>query len=189
MSSAATLFSCVKIAQGEGVDPLIGGGTQADDGSQMSLRRCIAVAGGGLAGCGHDPSTSSSTARAPHPAPTAAGDCNDLGTQRGDGFVLAGTDWSNDVHAYDRPAVVYVCVQPGTGGRVGLETSGQGITITPRSRATSSSETGVLAFRVRVRQGATGTLTMHQESPGATSGGPGPTVVAETDGWHFASAE
>lgn len=85
--------------------------------------------------------------------------------------------------------MVYVCVQPGTGGRVSLETSGQGITITPSSRATSASETGVLAFRVRVRQGATGTLTMRQQAPGATSGGPGPTVVAETDGWHFASAE
>ena len=154
------------------------------------LRGCtaVAVAVVSLAGCGHDPSPSSSTARTPHPAPTAAGDCNDLGTQRADGFVVAGADWSNDLHAYDEPAVVYVCVQPGTGGRVSLETSGRGITITPHSRATSSSETGVLAFRVRVRQGATGTLTMRQQSPGATSGGPGPTVLTETDGWHFATA-
>ena len=149
----------------------------------------VAVALVALAGCGNESSSTSSTTRAPHTAPTAAGDCNDLGAQRADGFVLAGTDWSNDVHAYDEPAVVYVCVQPGTGGRVSLETSGQGITITPRSRAASSSETGVLAFRVRVRQGATGTLSMRQESPGAMRGGPGPTVVAETDGWHFASAE
>ena len=168
-----------------------------DNGSQLSLfenfllRSCTAVAVAlvALAGCGNDSSSSSSTTRAPHTAPTAAGDCNDLGTQRRDGFVLAGTDWSSDVHAYDEPAVVYVCVQPGTGGRVRLETSGQGITITPGSRATSSSKTGVLAFRVRVRQGATGALTMRQESPGAASGGPGPTVVTETDGWHFASAE
>ncbi len=46
----------------------------------------------------------------------------------------------------------------------------------------------MLAFRVRVRQGATGTLTMRQQSPGATSGGPGPTVLAETNRWHFANA-
>lgn len=171
--------------------------SRADNGSQMSpfgnfvLRGCAAVAVPlvALAGCGNDSSASSSTTRAPHPAPTAAGDCNDLGAQREDGFVLARTDWQNDLHAYDEPAVVYVCVQPGAGGRVSLETSGQGITITPRSRATSSSETGVLAFRVRVRKDATGTLSMRQESPGAMTGGPGPTVVAETDRWHFASAE
>lgn len=138
-----------------------------------------------LAGCGHD--SSSSAARSPDGAPTAAADCNDLGTSRGDGFVLAGTDWSTEQHAYGESAVVYACVQPGTGGRVRLQASGAGITVTPGSRATASSSSGVLPFHVRVSRGASGALTMHQESSGATTGGPGPTVVTETDGWHLSS--
>jgi hypothetical protein len=135
-----------------------------------------------LSGCGHASSETSGR-------PTAPGQCRDLGTHRRDGFVLAGTDWSAEQHTYAESAVVYACVQPGTGGRVHLEASGQGITITPRSRATDSSDNGVLAFRVRVSRGATGGLTMHQESPGAATGGPGPTVVAGADGWHFSSTE
>lgn len=159
--------------------------------SRVVVWTAVTVALAALTGCGEDspPSTGSmSTAPTPHAAPTAAADCNDLGAQRADGYVLAGTDWSNEMHTYAEPAVVYVCVAPGTSGRVSLETSGQGITVSPRSRPASSSKTGVLPFRVRVARGAEGTLAMRQKSPGASGGGPGPTVVAEADGWHFTSA-
>jgi hypothetical protein len=139
-----------------------------------------------LAGCGDDASSSASPD--PHAVPTAAADCNDLGAHRGDGFVLAGTDWSAEPHDYGEAAVVHACVQPGIGGTVSLEVTGHGITVTPRSRAADSSASGVLAFRVRVTRGATGRLTMHQQSAGAETGGPGPEVVAGADGWHFTAA-
>jgi hypothetical protein len=135
-----------------------------------------------LSACGHD-------ATAPHAAPATAGDCNDLGSHRDDGFVLAGTDWSTENRAYAESAVVYACVDPGMGGTVRLQPSGPGITVRPRSRRTASAEVGVLAFRVRTRPGATGALTMSQESDGGTTGAQGPTVVTDADGWHFASTD
>jgi len=129
--------------------------------------------------------SSSSSTPAPHPAPTAAAACDDLGTRRGDGFVVAGSDWSGETRAYDEAATVYACASAGSGGTVRFEVTGSGITVTPPRRPLSAYPTGVVPFRVRVSPGASGRLVMLQEGPGLASGGPGPAVIAASDGWRF----
>lgn len=135
-----------------------------------------------LAGC-HDSSSSHVTG-----PPTSPAECNDLGTHRGDGFVLAGSDWSDDLHDYDEPATVYACVLASNGGTVRFQVTGTGIAVTPARRQLTAYPSGIVPFEVRVSPGASGRLVMLQRGPGVSSGGPGPTVVAGTDGWHFAGA-
>ena len=150
--------------------------------SRLAATVVLAAVGATVAGCGARDST------APHPTPTAAADCNDLATHDGDGFVLAGSDWSGNTHAYAETATVYACVSASTGGTVGFRVTGAGITVSPARRPVSAYPSGVVPFRVRVSPGGSGSLTMTHQGPSGGSGGPGPEVVATADGWHFASA-
>jgi hypothetical protein len=137
-----------------------------------------------LAGCGPD----SSSARASGP-PTAPGDCHDLGTHRGDGFVLAGSDWSGETRGYHDAAMIYACTSASGEGTVRFRVTGDGITVSPSHRALSAYPGGVVPFTVHVSPGASGSLVMLQQGPGGSSGGPGPTVVTEADGWRFEPSE
>jgi hypothetical protein len=137
-----------------------------------------------LTGCGHD----SSSAHVTGP-PTSPAECHDLGTHRGDGFVLAGSDWSDETHGYHDAATIYACTSASGEGTVRFRASGHGITVSPPRRTLSTYPGGVVPFTVHVSSGASGSLVMLQEGPGGSSGGPGPTVVAEADGWHFAASE
>jgi hypothetical protein len=149
------------------------------------IAAALAAAAVALAGCGHD---SSSTPSAGTPTePTA---CNDLGTHRGDGFVLAGSHWTGETHAYDESATVYACVLASGEGTVRFQVSGNGIVVTPARRQMTAYPGGVVPFQVRVSPGASGRLVMLQQGPGrSSSGGPGPAVVGDSDGWHFASSD
>src|SRR4051794_7670190 len=83
-----------------------------------------------LAGCGHD----SSSAQAGGP-PMGPADCNDLGTHRGDGFVVAGSDWSGETHGYTDAATVYACTLASGEGAVRFQVTGSGINVSPARRA------------------------------------------------------
>jgi len=129
------------------------------------------------------------TLTAEHAAPARAGDCNDLPGVNGDPGVLAGFDWTGEKHKYGEPVNVYVCVSPEGGGTVEVSPVPTGVTVTPTRAAMSPSGSGVVPFTVVVQRGASGRLTMRQmvgpsTKPHATM--PGPTIVTEQDGWHFA---
>jgi hypothetical protein len=137
-----------------------------------------------LSACHADPTSSPRTG-----PPASPSDCSDLGTHRVDGFVVAGSDWTEESHAYDEPATVYACVSASTEGTVRFQVTGTGIAVTPARRQLTAHPGGVVPFQVRVSPGASGRLVMLQRGPAVSSGGPGPTVVAEADGWHFASSD
>ena len=101
---------------------------------------------------------------------------------------LAST-WTGEKHKYGEPVNVYVCVSPEGGGTVEVSPVPTGVTVTPTRAAMSPSGSGVVPFTVVVQRGASGRLTMRQmvgpsTKPHATM--PGPTIVTEQDGWHFA---
>jgi hypothetical protein len=121
--------------------------------------------------------------------PASPDDCSDLGTHRGDGFVLAGSDWSGETHPYDQGGTIYACTSASGEGTVRFRVTGDGIAVSPSRQALSAYPDGVVPFTVRVSSGASGSLAMQQEGHGGSSGGPGPTVVTDADGWHFASSE
>src|SRR4051812_16192853 len=101
-----------------------------------------------VAGCSN-PSPPAS-APPPHPAPTDFSSCNDLSPHRGDGFVVAGSDWSSERHAYGGEATMYACVYLPTGGVVTLVVSGQAIHVQPLRQEVVAFPSGVVPFRVRV---------------------------------------
>lgn len=121
----------------------------------------------------------------PHPAPTDFGGCNDLAPHRDDGFVVAGSDWSGEPHAYGEEATVYACLDPGMGGVVRLVVSGQAIHVRPVRRRVGAFPSGVVPFRVRVDPGGSGSIGVRQRAAGSGTGGPGPTIAAGDDGWRF----
>ena len=126
------------------------------------------------------------SAPSPHPAPTGFADCNDLAPRRSDGFVVVGSDWSSEPHAFGAEATMYACVYPPTGGVVRLLVSGRAIYVEPRRQRVSDFPGGVVPFRVTVDAGGGGVLTVRQDlAGGGYSGGPGPTVEAGDDGWRF----
>lgn len=153
------------------------------------LRKRLAVLVSGVvtavpvAGC----SDASSRAEGPppHPAPTDFADCNDLAPHRDDGFVVAGSDWSGESHAYGEEETVYACLDPGMGGVVSLVVSGQAIHVRPVRQRIRAFPNGVVPFRVEVDPGGTGSIGVRQVAAASGSGGPGPTVAAGDDGWRF----
>lgn len=136
-----------------------------------------------LAGCSNAASRASGPP--PHPAPTDFAGCNDLAPHRDDGFVVAGSDWSGEVHAYGEEATVYACLNPGTGGVVSLVVSGEAIHVEPARRRVDAFANGVVPFRVRVDPGGSGHISVRQHAPASGTGGPGPAVAARGDGWRF----
>ena len=137
-----------------------------------------------LAGC----SNASRRATAPpsHPAPTDFVSCKDLAPQRADGFVVVGSDWSGEQHAYGERATMFACVYPPAGGVVRLVVSGQAIHVQPLRQRVSAFPSGVVPFRVRVDPGGSGHIDVRQDTAGGGySGGRGPTIEARGDGWRF----
>jgi hypothetical protein len=140
------------------------------------------------AACALTSCTSAGDERPPHPTPTAAAACNDLPEHRDDGFVLAGTDWSSQSHAYAGEATVYACVPPQPGGTVRLRAEGTGIQVSPAVAPVDPEGTGVIPFRVRVSPGTSGRLSMAWRFDGGGAGAPGPSVVSSRSTWHFEAA-
>ncbi|GAA2153848.1 hypothetical protein GCM10009844_38910 [Nocardioides koreensis] len=137
-----------------------------------------------LAGC----SDASRRASAPpsHPAPTGFASCNDLAPQRADGFVVIGSDWSGEQHAYGEEATVFACVYPPAGGVVRLVVSGQAIHVHPLRERVSAFPSGVVPFRVRVDPGGSGDIDVRQDmTRGSYSAASGPTIESGDDGWRF----
>jgi hypothetical protein len=137
-----------------------------------------------LTGC----SGGGTDAHAPHPSPSNAGACNDLPLIGPDGGIVLGTDWSDEQHAYDDPVVLRACATAGAGGRIRVVASGPGITVRPAAVRVDPSGNGVVPFRVTVAAGAAGGLRVQQDGGGVGGDAPGPDIVADGDGWHFAPA-
>ena len=138
-----------------------------------------------VAGCSD--ASSPATAPPPHPAPTDFARCNGLAPHRGDGFVVAGSDWSGERHAYGGEATMYACVYPPTGGVVTLVVSGHAIHVQPLRQEVSAFPSGVVPFRVRVDPGGSGHIDVRQDTAGGGgySGARGPAIDARDDGWRF----
>lgn len=118
--------------------------------------------------------------------PTSFARCNDLVPQRRDGFVVAGSDWSGEAHAYGDSATVYACVLPSLGGAVRLVPSGDGIGVDPVEQRLGDFPTGVVPFRVTVERGrGPASVSVRQESPASVTGGYGPAIERGKDRWRF----
>ena len=107
----------------------------------------------------------------------------------GDGYVVAGTDWSSEEHGFTDRVVVYACVYAELGGRVRLTAEGSGIEVSPAVARVDRHGTGIIPFRVRVSPGALGRLWMSSRSGGANSDSGGPEVVVTNSGWRFAAQD
>lgn len=122
----------------------------------------------------------------PHPAPTDFASCNDLPSHRDDGYVVAGSDWSGESHAYAEEATVYACVYPPTGGVVRLVVSGRAIHVRPVQQRVGAFPNGVVPFRVTADPGGSGHIAVRQDAAGGGySGGPGPAIVTRPYSWRL----
>ncbi|EWT03912.1 hypothetical protein N864_12425 [Intrasporangium chromatireducens Q5-1] len=126
----------------------------------------------------------------PHPAPTDFAGCNGLAPHRDDGFVVAGSDWSSELHAYGGEATMYACVYPPAGGMVSLVVSGQAVHVRPQRQQVSAFPGGVIPFQVRVDPGGYGQIDVRQDTTGGGySGASGPRIDAQDPGWRFSRAD
>jgi len=124
----------------------------------------------------------------PHGAPTQAADCADLPHLDGDPGIVLGSDWTGERHDFTDSVVIFACVTASFGGRVSLAANGTGIQVRPRFAVVDPSGNGIIAFRVTVSKHAAGGLRVQQDGAGGGGDLPGPAVIADADGWHFAPA-
>ena len=104
--------------------------------------------------------------------------------------MVSGFDWSREKHAFSDAVTIYACVDPKGGGELALEALPAGVSVDPSVRSIAPAGNGVLAFRIRVQSGATGTFHLLRHIDGETIGpqSKGPTIVSDANGWHFVSS-